>query len=124
MIDMKLITYEQWLDSCHEAGLPALSKDTCARLLAIVGVIGGNNEVFTHNTKLVAEWKYAQKRFNIQGGEIPNAEGVELIKKYYHELEDYYSNAPRNEKSESPYSVIHLKWVADFMKQRYGIERF
>lgn len=114
---------QQWLETCRQADIPALSKDTCARLLAIIGVIGGSMEAFTHNKKLIADWKYAQKRFHIEGGEIPDPEGAELIKKYYHELMDYYNSAPRNEQSESPMAVVHPQWVVDMMKERYGIEK-
>lgn len=115
--------YQQWLDSCREIGLPALSTDSCARLLAIVGVIGGSMEAFTHNEKLIAEWKYAQQKLNVLGGETPDEEGVLLIRKYYSELKNYYKNAPKNEESESPVAVIHPQWVVNFMKERYGIEK-
>lgn len=115
--------YEQWLESCRQSEIPALTKDTCARLLAIIGVIGGSMEAFTHNEKLIADWKYAQKRFNLEGGEMPDSEGVALIKRYYHQLNDYYEKAPRNEESQSPLAVIHPKWVVDMMKERYGIEK-
>lgn len=118
---MKL--YEQWLESCKQADIPALTKDTCARLLAIIGVIGGSMEDFTHNKKLIADWKYAQKRFNIEDGEVPDVEGVVLVKKYYHELKDYYKNAPRDEQSQSSLAVVHPQWVSDMMKERYGIEK-
>lgn len=79
--------------------------------------------MFTHHKKLIADWKYAQKKLNILGGETPDAEGVRLMRNYYHGLIDYYNNAPKNKESESPLAVIHPKWVEDFMKERYGIEK-
>lgn len=115
--------YEQWLESCLQVGIPAISTDTCARLLAIIGVIGGSMEAFTHNMKLVAEWKYAQKKLNVLGGETPDEEGARLMRRYYHELNDYYNNATKNEESESPFAVIHPNWVVNMMKERYGIEK-
>lgn len=115
--------YSLWLESCRQADIPALSTDTCARLLAIIGVIGGSMEVFTHNKKLIADWKYAQKKLSVQGGETPDVEGARLIKNYYHELMDYYKSAPKNESSDSPLAVIHPQWVVAMMKERYGIEK-
>ena len=115
--------YEQWLESCLQVGIPALSVDTCARILAIIGIIGGSMEAFTHNKKLIAEWKYAQKKLNILGGETPDKEGSELMRKYYNELKDYYETAPKNDESSSPLAVIHPEWVVDLMRNRYGIEK-
>ena len=115
--------YDQWLESSLTAGIPAISTDTCARILAIIGILGGSMEAFTHNRKLIAEWKYAQKKFNILGGETPDKEGAELMRKYYNELQDYYETAPKNEESSSPLAVIHPEWVVDLMRNRYGIEK-
>jgi hypothetical protein len=112
--------YRKWLQTCLAVGIPALSLDTCARLLAIVYVIGGSMEAFTHNGKLKADWEYARKRLKIEGGVIPDADGAELLRKYARELESYYENAP-TDKSVSPFAKAHPEWVKRFMENRYGI---
>ena len=40
---------KQWNESCKAAGLVSIGKDTAAKLLAIVYVLGGEREAFTHN---------------------------------------------------------------------------
>lgn len=114
--------YKRLLQSCLEAGIPILSLDTCCRLLAIVYVIGGSMEAFTHNGKLMADWQYAQQRLNIVGGETPNEEVALLIKQYVNELETYYANAAYSGNSSSPLAKEHPEWVVEFMTKRYGIE--
>jgi hypothetical protein len=113
--------YEKWLQSCLVAGIPALSLDTCCRLLAIVYVMGGSMEAFNYDVKLKAEWHYAQQRLNIGAGNTVDEEGAALLKKYVGELEAYYDHAPINEKSSSPLAVVHPDWVAELMRTRYNI---
>lgn len=113
--------YKAWLQSCLNAGIPALSLETCCRLLAIVYVIGGSMEAFTHNEKLKAEWQYAKIRLNIGGGLTPDAEGAALLKDYVNELETYYKTAGPDAKSSSALAVKHPDWVVNFMKLRYNI---
>lgn len=113
---------EQFLTSLFLAGIPAMRMDDCCRLLAIVYVIGGSMEAFTHNEKLVAEWKYAQKRVGLEDGKVPDAEAVSALKKYVSELETYYKNAQYNSNSQSPFSKVHPEWVIEFMRNRYGIK--
>lgn len=113
--------YRKWLQSCLAAGIPALTLDTCARLLAIVYVLGGSMEAFTHNEKLKAEWQYAQKRLNIGDGLTPDEEGAELLREYADELESHYENALANEDSGSPLAKVHPEWVVEFMNNRYNI---
>jgi hypothetical protein len=103
---------EMIYEACQEAGIPILSLDKCCRLLAIVYVMGGSMEAFTHNTRLVAEWRYAQHRCNIYEGRVPDKEALTLIRKYVSELESYYEG--RSSETEHP------RWVMDIMA-RYGI---
>lgn len=93
------------------AGLPILSKDTCARLLAIVHSI--THEGFTYSERARAEIRYTTKRFGIRGGEIPDAEFAKLLGYYVHDIESY--GAAHKEV---------IPWASQFVKQRYGFELF
>lgn len=93
------------------AGIPILSEDTCARLLAIVHSI--THEGFTYSERALVEIQYAQKRFGLEGGETPDAEFAALVKQYVDEIESY--------------GAVHKKvipWAAEFVKQRYGFDVF
>jgi len=52
-----------------QAGLPIVSRDTCAIICAML-VVWGETEEFTHNHRLVCELQYAQQRFGISGGNV------------------------------------------------------
>lgn len=98
---------KQWNEACKAAGLVSIGKDTSAKLLAIVYVLGGEREAFTHNEKLKADIDYIQEEFGFQGGETPNKEVVELLKAYTKELEASDKNYPQ--------------WVKKLMEENYNI---
>ncbi len=79
--------YEKWSNTLQSADIGPISDDTCCKLMAITYVFGGANEAFTHNTKLVSDIKYAQKRMNLFGGEIPNADLLPKYQAYTKELQ-------------------------------------
>lgn len=98
----------QWNDTCKAAGLVSIGKDTAAKLLAIVYVLGGEREAFTHNEKLKADIDYIQEVYCFQGGEVPNQEVVELLKSYTKELEASDKDYPQ--------------WATELMQENYGIK--
>lgn len=75
--------------SFNSIGESLMSEDFAAKLLAYVYVCGGANEDVTQNGNLVAGIAFAQQKFNLFGGEIPNWNGIVLSKQYCKELEDY-----------------------------------
>lgn len=99
---------KQWNESCKAAGLVSIGKDTAAKLLAIVYVLGGEREAFTHNEKLKADIDYIQDVYGFQGGEVPNQEVVELLKSYTKELEANDKDYPQ--------------WATKLMQEQYGIK--
>ena len=105
---METTLYEQWLDSCLKAGIPALSTDTAARILAVVYVFGGERESFVYNTKLVADIRYIKSRFDIEGCGVPPADLVELIKVYTKDCEAHLDDKPQ--------------WAKELFNKRYSIE--
>lgn len=98
----------QWNESCKAAGLVSIGKDTAAKLLAIVYVLGGEREAFTHNEKLKADIEYIQEVYGFQGGEVPNPKVVELLKSYTKELEANDKDYPQ--------------WATKLMQENYGIK--
>lgn len=96
----------QWNDTCKAAGLTAIGKDTAAKLLAIVYVLGGEREAFTHNEKLKADIEYIQDAYGFQDGEVPNQEVVENMREYVLSLE---------------LEKDHPQWATKLMKEQYGI---
>lgn len=59
--------------------------------------------------KCRAELEYIQKRFHIDGGEVPDSEIIEPLKEYIAELE---------KATEVP------KWAEKIFKDRYGIKLY
>lgn len=113
--------YRNLIRTCESAGIPFMSLDKCCRLLAIIHTLGGNNEIFTHHVKLLEDVKYAQRRLNLFGGEVPDPEGLQLLKGYVRELDSYYESAPKKEGSDALYSPKHPPWVEELLKKRYRI---
>lgn len=99
-------------DTALAAGLPIISTDTSARILAVT-YVHGNNEFMCSSPKFKVETGYIQKRFHIEGGETPDAEIVRLIQQYVSELELFEK---RNPKEKYP------EWAMSLFKQRYGFK--
>ena len=73
-------------ESVLAAGLPIVSRETCAIICAML-LVWGNEERFTHHHRLVCELRYAQKRFRIEGSESPDADFTRLLQSYVSQLE-------------------------------------
>ena len=92
------------------ANIPSLSTETCAMILAAVDATGENEE-FVLNGKYQADIEYICKRFNINGGEVPNAELCSALKKWRSKIIDsvrMFQKYPNE--------------VTDFFKEYYNIE--
>lgn len=77
---------EVMYDSALAAGLPIVSRETCAIICAML-LVWGNHEMFTHNHRLVCELRYAQKWFHVDGGESPDAEFTAILQGYVSQLQ-------------------------------------
>ena len=99
--------YMGMLDDALTVGLPIISTDTAARLMAITYVYGGGNETLVLSPKFQCDCKYIQKKFGIQGSEVPDAKFATFLQTYVKELEN---------SKECP------QWVHDLMKKRYNIK--
>ena len=95
------------LNDALTVGLPIISTDTAARLMAITYVYGGGNETLVLSPKFQCDCKYIQNKFGIQGSEVPDAKFATFLQTYVKELEN---------SKECP------QWVRDLMKRRYNIK--
>ena len=95
------------LNDALTVGLPIISTDTAARLMAITYVYGGGNEALVLSPKFQCDRKYIQKKFGIQGSEVPDAKFATFLQTYVKELEN---------SKECP------QWVNDLMNKRYNIK--
>ena len=77
---------QDWLNACLAADIPAVTRDTAARLMAVLYVHGGGHEEMVMNRKFTNEMRYIQRRYGIEGGQRPDAEVVSLIQHYVREL--------------------------------------
>lgn len=79
---------ERWAmyQSALAAGIPIVSKETCAIICAML-LVWGNTAEFTHNHRLVCELQYAQKRFHVEGGESPDQEFAAVLQSYVSQLQ-------------------------------------
>ena len=104
-----------WLEACEQAGIPAITTDTSAKIMAIVYVHGGGEEEMVLNQKFVNDVQYIQRRFHIQGGEVPDAEFVGIMQEYVKELEAYMKDRHCDE-------TAIPEWAHRLMKDRYGMK--
>lgn len=103
--------YKLWCDTLQSAGIKPLGDDTCCQLLAILYVFGGERAEFTLATKLRTDIRYAQKRLNLLGGEMPDPELVPVLNRYVGQL------APKGIEGE----WFKPQWAVELMS-RYGIK--
>lgn len=114
--------YSQWVDACMQVGIPVITPDTAARLMAVVYEYG-NNEYLTLSQKFLADVKYIQQRFHIHGCGIVDAEFRELLKGYVKELQDYQQEHEKDEADKAhSYRAIAPDWAPQLLKDRYNIK--
>lgn len=99
-------------DTALSAGLPIISTDTSARVLAVT-YVHGNNEFMCSSPKFKVEIGYIQKRFHIKGSECPDLKIVKLIQHYVMELEQFEKENPKKK---------YPDWALALFKQRYGFK--
>lgn len=104
-----------WLEACEQMGIPAITTDTSARIMAIVYVHGGGEEEMVLNRKFTNDVQYIQRRFHIQGGEVPDGKFVGLLQGYVRELEDYMHQHLHD-------STAIPEWGHKLMRDRYGMK--
>lgn len=115
-------TYRRWLESCRQAGIPAITTDTAARLMAVIYEYG-NNEGFVYNQRFLADKDYIQDRFGLKEMGTPEPLFAKLLKAYIKELQDYQEVHQRDSKDEKHlYRALAPDWVPQLLKDRYDIK--
>ena len=110
-----------WNESCINAGIPSISDDNAATILATV-YLYGNNEGMVMNPLFLEDVRYIQKRHHIEGGEVPDRDFALLVKERIAELEEYDA-AHQGEPSESGLFHRHIPtYVRELFMSRYGIK--
>lgn len=99
-------------ETALNAGLPIISLDTSARILAVL-YVHGNNEFMVHCPKFQAEIKYIQSRFHIDGGEAPDQRIIPLLRQYIEVLETF---------EQENLDVRYTERADKLFKERYGIK--
>jgi hypothetical protein len=113
---------EQWIAACESVGLPYITRDTAARIFAIVYVHGGGEEEMVLNRKFINDVKYIQRRFGIDGGCVPEAEFASLLQGYVRELEQYERDHQRHVLGPKEQQSSIPEWAHKLMKDRYGMK--
>lgn len=114
--------YQQWNETCRQAGIPALSTDTAARLMAVLYEYG-NNEGFTYNQRFLADMEYIKKRFGLHEMGIIEPKFHASLKGYIKELQEYQDVHKNDDKDDKhPYRSLAPDWVPEMLKQRYNMK--
>lgn len=111
---------ELWNATCLSAGIPAISTDTAARIMAVT-YTHGNNEAFVFNPNFVADLDYICKRFHIHGAGTPNLHFAELLRKYVSELETF-EKAHEGSQGGALFKPHVPQWAVELFKDRYNIK--
>lgn len=111
---------KQWLEAFRSIDVPAIGKDTAARIMAVMYVFG-NNEAFVYNNKFIDEIHHIQEVYKVSGGEMPDREMCSLMRGYIKELEDY-EKEHKNDESEAVFVSRAPEWVHKLFNERYNIK--
>ena len=81
--------HKYFYDTALSAGIPLIASDKCCQLLAWLYVYGGANEQVVFDDRLREAIFYAQKRLNIEGGEITDQELTPVLQYYIKSIVDF-----------------------------------
>lgn len=115
--------FDDFNAACLSLGIPAISLDTSARIMAVI-YVHGENEGLVANHHFNSDRQYIQERFGLQGGETPDPDFVEALQHYVKELKAFeaaHSDEYR-ERAGSLYSQPKPQWAHDLFRSRYGIK--
>ena len=96
-------------DACRQMGLQIVPMDVAARVMAFIGLQGGDERV-CYSPRLTCEIQHIQKLYHIDGGEVPDVDFCLLMQEYTRELQDYTDK----HNGEWP------EWLNTLIQERYG----
>lgn len=100
-------------DTCLSAGLEIVPMDVGARVMAFAGIASGDERV-THSPRMITELQHLQKKYHIQGGEVPDKDFVTLIQEYTKELKEYTDT----------HDGEWCPWLNKLIEERYGFKPY
>ena len=99
--------------ACRQMGLEIVPIDVAARVMAFVGLQGGDERTVL-SPRMQCELQHIQELYHIQGGEVPDKDFVELLQEYYRELETY----TKEHDGDWP------AWLYELIENRYGFKPY
>ncbi len=109
-----------WNETCLRAGLPSISRDTSARIMAVLHVESGCTTAVTHSPKLRADLKYIQRRFGLFGGATPDAAFAQTFRRYVREIEAH-QKLNRGKRSLSKEEQAWPAWARRLYRDSYNV---
>ena len=109
-----------WNEACLQAGLPSISRDTSARIMAVLHVESGCTTAVTHSPKLRADLKYIQQRFGLFGGATPDAAFAQTFRRYVREIEAH-QKINRGNTSLSKEEQAWPAWARRLYRDSYNV---
>ena len=110
-----------WNEACLQVGLPSISLDTSARIMAVLHVESGCTTAVAHSPKLRADLEYIQKRFGISGGKTPDAAFVQTFRRYVREIEAH-QKLNRGNTSLSKEEQAWPTWARCLYRDSYNVK--
>ena len=110
-----------WNEACLQAGLPSISRDTCARIMAVLHVESGCTTAVTFSPKLRADLKYIQMRFGLFGGATPDAAFVRAFRHYVREIKVYQKRS-RGSTALSMEEKAWPEWARSLYQDSYNVK--
>lgn len=99
--------------ACRQMGMAIVPMDIGARIMAWVGLQGGDERV-SLSPRLKCELEHLQELYHIKGGETPDKDFVLLIQEYTNELKDY------TDKHNGEWPT----WLETIIQERYGFKPY
>ncbi len=99
--------------ACRQMGMAIVPMDIGARIMAWVGLQGGDERV-SLSPRLKCELEHLQELYHIKGGETPDKDFVLLIQEYTNELKDY------TDKHNGEWPT----WLETIIHERYGFKPY
>ena len=109
-----------WNNACLQTDIPAISRDTSARIMAVLHVESGCTTAVTHSPKLRADLKYIQRRFGLFGGATPDAAFAQTFRRYVREIEAH-QKLNRDNTSLSKEEQAWPAWARRLYRDSYNV---
>ena len=116
----EFIGFQNYVDAVKLPAFKTVMLNTMWWVLSVVGIstLLGFIIAMVLNQKFVNDVKYIQRRFHIQGGEVPDETFVVTMQHYVRELEQHMAECKRNNVTGTQIP----EWAHKLMRDRYGVK--